>query len=393
MISDGAIIHFITLAKIIEVRLIINCLVIIHAALWTNVAQGQVRITGEITHNGRFIGDAYVKVIENEKVVDVIQTARRGKYELELPFDKEVILHFGAPYMYDVAIEVSTELSHADENEVTYEVPLNMTLFYRFQDLPSIHENMVIGKVMHTGKGVESFSFTPNAQALEQIKPIREASEKRFLSGEHPASVESEVESRAQTVPTTTEAKTEIAKPVNTAPHGKKSELQHQGTSGDKFANQSKRFEVIEKSNQLQAEASREAVRGQTNSQTMVDIARRDHDHQSKQLRSEIMTQQAAKDKLLADARVDKYEKQPIVNGKPNINNSKHTTTPKLLKHTMESGYFVSEERMLLEWNGHREEYRKTIYDWMVVEFEYFYKNEIEISEHEYEAVRRMVRL
>jgi len=147
-------------------------------SLTSSLVFGQVKLSGTVEHAGSGLDNVTVQIIENDAILRTIAVSKRGRYEMELPIGHAYLLVFRRPYMFPVRIAVNTNLDSEAISD-SYDVPLDMTMFYRFEGMREslVAEN--IGIIKQTGTGETTFSFIPNKSAIEKLKLLKEESLKR----------------------------------------------------------------------------------------------------------------------------------------------------------------------------------------------------------------------
>jgi hypothetical protein len=361
---------------------------IIAFLLATLSAQSQVRISGQVSHFGEPLDEVTIKVVENGSVLRTMLADRRGRFDVEVPFNRYYTLVFVKPFMFPMSIEVDTRINADDE--VVYEVPLKMTMFYRYANMEDPGAKHSIGVIKQVGVSEESFAFVANQAVIDSYIPLMEESQQRELDGEE--AVETGMTGLQMELPALSESTSESetqqpTKPIQSEAINK-TRPQASDMRVDPANRQTERFEQVEAAadaqrTDLMAMADREAKAAEAR---QVDLDA--YERERRDLRREWEASEQAEREAIAEARLRKQVLAPATGTSPVSTTT--TTNFKLIKHSFEPGYIWSEERLIVEEQGKRHVYVKTRYDWLLFDVVYFSKDEEEISEEDYDQVRKL---
>ncbi len=343
-----------------------------------NSALAQVKVEGQVLHLGEPIDNVTIKILESGEVQRTLLADRRGKFESEFGFNRSYTLVFVRPFMLPVAIDVNTK--NEGGKIQFYEVPLKMRMYHRFAGMSKKEARQSIGVIAKTGQGEDAFSFQPYPKVIEELRPIYAESERREKAGEGP--IASEVffpePAEAKVMEKTTEEEEVTKESVAKAEEVKEERA-------------IERFELIEEARKEERGRMFEAKDQEVNAASKVEREGSSYIDRSKEIRREMeLADQQRRDDLTA-ARIEKHaqheqELQAVAGGMPSP--LVPATGRRLVKHTVDEGTFMSEERFIVEDRGVVFEYRKATYNWLLFDVTYYSKDDEEISEEEYEHVR-----
>lgn len=321
---------------------------------------------------------------------------RKGKFETDIPFDKEYTLLFVCPFMLPVAVDVVT-LEVALGEQLLYEVPLRMRMYHRFQGMSEAESRKSIGVIRKTSEGEESFSFIPDDKVIARLKPICQESEEREKAGEQP--VPSEVfslpkEDVARSNVSAGESNDDISsKESIDEPANEMISKEEDSSTPDREARASDRYEEVATSKEEERQRMVSNDEQLTNATARSQSEGDNYVQDSKRLKAALRDSMSESAIDLAEARIKKQERVAIPSSEVEIIGRPATTAmkPKLIKHTMDNGIILREERVIVERDGERKTYRKATYDWLLFEATYITCDDLEISQEEYDEVKRMV--
>jgi hypothetical protein len=369
---------------------------LIFVFLLSQMGWSQVRLSGEVRNGDDALDQVTIKVVENDKVLRTLAVNRRGKYETEIPFGKQYVLVFTRPFMFPVSIRIDTRMFEALP-ETVYDVPLNMSMFYRFEGIQEEAFEESIGVIKRTGQGEDAFSFVPDADVIERLRALQNESKTRHKAGEEPiekaqeAGIDDSLEAfseKESTDPTADGVEPEIKEAAvnDRLEPAHKSELD--------IAAQKRHHAHQEEVSALNRSAQRSSWEGQRSAQQNEESRVQEEIDQSKQARKEWSEQKEESEYMLAEARAGKQTRlvqmgveevvknQPLGESRPRV---------ELVDYRTNDGLWLSEEHLLISENGKRIEYVKARYDWFLFEVVTCSKNGEEIAEQEYEQVKALV--
>lgn len=356
----------------------------------------QVRLSGEVSHEGAGLDQVSIKVVEDGKVLRTLAVNRRGKYETEIPFDKQYVLVFTRPFMFPVSIDIDTRMFE-ELPETVYEVTLNMSMFHRFSRIDDQPFKASIGVVKKTGKGEDAFSFVPNTKAIAQIKRLHAEIQQRFAAGEAPIEDSESLEREERTFDAFTE-EVPVDEPVGaeaaeTPPERKveKASLKEEDDVVLDIDAQKRHHAREEEVQVISRSKQRNSWEDQRSALQQEDDRMQEEIQQSKRARQEWAEQHEKEQTLLAEARAAKQERLSSMGASRSSATSNVTPSIQVIDFRTSEGIWLSEERLLVSENGKRIEYVRASYDWLLFEVVTCSKNGEEIAEQEYEQVKALV--
>lgn len=375
--------------------------------LLVGLSFSQVRLSGSVTHQEMSLDQVIVKVIENGKVLRTLAVSKKGRYETEIPFNKEYILTFSRPSMFPVSIAIDTRVK-GDVTDVVYEVPLNMPMFYRFAGMDARPFNAVIGTIKKTGDDQLAFTFIPDPVVISVLEPYQLESERRFMAREQPYDGNDDA-SATTSVPVSDPQQDEVSsKPSVGASTDKQTKLQQPlkvPTNAGNYAKEETEMAIEAQQRHFErSESSKVLNREQQQQQRQIEQSAKLQNEQiqletignEKRVKQELALTKEAEQIALSQARVAQQARlsQLGVNDKIGdvakpINAQK---TVKISDYTVSDGLWLSEERILVQENGATVEYKKQVYDWLLFEVISYTRNGEEIDENKYGKIKAMVR-
>ena len=344
-------------------ELIQRIAILIFSLVLTGTASAQLRVSGLVQHEGHPLSDVTINIKMNGNTVQFANANRKGKYSVNLDLDKKYTIEFTRPYMFPVSIEVNTKVIGKRNSELEYDVPLNMVMFYRYDGMNGDITKESIGIISMTGSGEESFSFVPNAQVIEKLKPLQKESLKREANNAQPViSIDKKTkEISAEPDEKNTETKLTIAPDISDS----KAEEEELSGRMNKTDAQQKRYAAIEEAKQIELNAAKQVEHRKSGVQTKSAVEEQHYLEESKRLRAEYAELDQAREQSLIAARVKKQEALLV----PPINqivyaNSVKTLEALLISHAVDEGVFLFEETFLVQQGSLRHEYKKTVYNW-----------------------------
>lgn len=358
--------------------------------LMASTIHAQVRVSGNVVHGDEPVTDVTIKVMEDGDVLRTMLADRKGRFETDIPFGKNYTLLFVRPFMLPVAIDVST--SDDEESEVRYDVPLKMRMYNRYSGMSESLARKSIGRIERTGTGENAFTFVPYVKVIEELKPLYAESERREAAGEQPIASEvffpetdqetsakrDERANETKTNGSDADARVDREKPIAEEPM-------------DRTGREVSRFEEVERSKEIERKRILQSKERSGSAKEKAEQAGSDYIEASKQLRRELELEDDMRELEIAEARIQKQADQGVylesvhMGASPPMGQS----ASKLVKHSVDAGTFVYDERLLIELAGTRFEYRKAVYNWLLFDVTYYSKDDKEISEEEFDEVKR----
>ena len=360
-------------------------------SLTSSLVFGQVKLSGTVEHAGSGLDNVTVQIIENDAILRTIAVSKRGRDEMELPIGHAYLLVFRRPYMFPVRIAVNTNLDSEAISD-SYDVPLDMTMFYRFEGMREslVAEN--IGIIKQTGTGETTFSFIPNKSAIEKLKLLKEESLKREENRE--GAIEAPVEKIETNVALKSEegseasavAKTEGDRLLNTI------DIDDAPT---KLSRQEERYETIEIAKNAELAEEREKLEVEIGSATSKTEIENLYIRESKRRRANLIVEDQERQASLVDASVRQQEAQVdgLISSGFNRKSAAAKERFEIIKFAFDEGWLTSQETILVKNRDQIDTYKKVLYDWLVLDWAYYYLNEVEISEREYEKIKSLVEM
>ena len=331
-----------------------------------------------------------IKIIEEGSVLRTLLADKRGRFETDFPFQKQYTMLFVRPFMIPVAIDIDTRMT--DEEDVLYEVPLNMRMYFMYSGLDENLARKSIGVVMRTGTGEEAFSFRPYPAAIDNLKELYAASSERERAGDDPSgsaifTLDSGRAKHQKTEPasvgvdefddngsSSNTAKSSTDKPTMTP-------------AKDKSAKIEERYAAIEASKKVEQDQQVASSERSTGSQLDRNDAEQTFIQAQKEIKRSTQVDEEKREQHLADARAAKSSQNAYIITTPYPKQSSKLG-PTLIKHATDDGVFMSEEVVLIETAGIRSEFRKAVYHWWLFDLTYYSKDNEEITEEEYAQIK-----
>ena len=350
----------------------------------------QLRISGLVEHEGHPLTDVIIKIEENGKVKESVEVNRKGKYLVELDFDRKYTLIFTRPYMFPVSIDVNSEVIRKHNSAIEYEVPLNMVMFYRYEGLSDLVTKESIGTIKITGSGEESFSFVPNADVIERLKPLQKESLKREANNVQPSNgngakdvVSSTTPVESNTEPENNVEKTPITKPEvkEDAPH-----------SVNRADFQQMRYAAIEEAKTIETNEAKQSEQRKSGAQTQSALEAKRYLEESKMIRAEFVAEDQARERAIMEARAKKQEAAlMLASGVLHPSPISRASNLILLSHAVNDGVFEFEEMFIVQEGNTKHQYKKVIYNCVLFDVTYYTRDQAEISQNEYESIKKQL--
>ena len=354
-------------------------IILILGSLLSLTVTAQLRLSGLVEHENHPLSEVTIKVKEDGKVIRTVPANRRGKYQLDLDFNKYYTLVFSRPFMFPVSIDVDSSLESYKGQELLYEVPLNMLMFYRYDVMEDGVTDQSIGKIEKTGSGEEAFSFVANTLIIEQLKPLHKESLKReadneSASGSKPSEKALINESLASEAIETSEK-----------------EAGSVDISVVRSDAQSIKYETIEQAKTIELETAKQTKQRENNVQTGSAAEEQKYIEDSKRLRAEFYAQDKAREEALIAARLQKQQASIVLAPLTAPVLKSVISSPRLISHYLDEGVFLFEESFLVEQDKMRHEYKKAVYNWLLFDRTYYTRDKDEISQNEYESIKKLL--
>ena len=342
-------------------------------------ATAQLRLSGLVEHENQPLSEVTIKVKEDGKVIRTIPANRRGKYQLDLDFNKYYTLVFSRLFMFPVSIDVDSRLENYKGQELQFEVPLNMLMFYRYDGMEDGVTDQSIGAIQKTGSGEEAFSFIANTLIIEQLKPLHKESLKREADKESASG--SKLSEKALI------NESIASEAIET------SEREEESVNISVVRSDAKtiKYETIEHAKTIELESFKQIKQRENNVHTSSAAEEQQYIEDSKRLRADFYAQDKAREEALIKARLQKQ--QASIFWPPEISPVLKSviSSPKLISHYLDDGVFLFEESVLVEQDKIRHEYKKAVYNWLLFDMTYYTRDKDEISQNEYESIKKLL--
>lgn len=351
----------------------------------------QVAITGQVTFEGNGQSDVMLQVFEHGKISRTVAANKRGKYQVDLPFNHKYVIVYRCPYMIPVSIEINTTFPIQSNENLTIEVPVNMELFNRFEELDITPYKEPIGTVRKSNNDSEKFEFYPDTRVLNKVKAVNAKSGKLKVAGKLPIDTDdAEIRRmvRGEDRPIAeVESGDEKVVPEETNPEKLEPTIDEFEAKADATVDHySTREEATETA--VEKLKTRQKVALESESKKTDDQV--EHIHDSKFVKSEQLTQAKEREEALLRARVMKQE--ALAEGLENSPTIRQRTPLRRLPKSKaaELGFFHSEEVLEVSYGQTLETYRHDNYDWFFFEVNYYYLGDTEISKNQYDQIRAL---
>jgi len=293
--------------------------------------------------------------------------------------------------MYPAFIEVDTRLNSGASTGFRYDIPLNMRLFHRFNGIPEEPFLASIGVISNTGTGDRSFSFVPDEEVIATLKPLQKQSVVHYAAGESPI-LKSESPTRVAAEEAQLEPESDPVEPVGEQLQDalEQSEMDVALVTGEeeRVIRQQVQLDQLEEAQTIQRDKLQQAQKEEHFSDETHAAAKRDELIERKYIQQAHAYDQQLREEEIADARAVQYQRR----GRYQATEMRTSSTPsqrslQLIEHQKEDGFWVNQERLLIEENGQRNWYSRTAYDWVFMEYVAYHKDDIEIEKEEYEQL------
>lgn len=354
--------------------------------------EAQVKITGEVTHDGQPLDQVVIRIYENGTYLRAIAADRKGRYEANLPYNHKYEFVFSKPFMVKVKILIDTEVSDAISiSQNSFEVPFNMVLHYRYKGMDLQPSEKAIGVIRHAGSGQESFQFFPESKTLAEVKRMNATSTEKEKAGAQP--ILEEVVHVPSASPTPKVAEEEMPEKVEEEPV-EVEEPTKKVAEDFAMEQESERQQTLKRATAMKSDNDRrrqekqlsaEEERGSEEFESIYSakVQRAESLRTNREAQEEQMNVRVMADSILA-ARLS------IAASNYRIPESAGQNAAKPLKILHREGWFYVEEELTVLEQGERVTYRHTLWDVGPFESSYYYKDENEIDIREYEKARAL---
>jgi hypothetical protein len=349
---------------------------------------------GDVVHNEKNLEGVMVQVFENGRILRTIAANKRGKYQIDIPFNKEYTLVYRASYMIPVGIEVNTTYMNPSNENIVVEVPLKMELFKRFNmlEIESYKSPIGIVKVSTGETGV--FKFYPDKKVLSEISLVNEKSRLLANQGEKPIDTENAEIRQLFFGPSVNEVETASSSDL---PNKKQSVGIRDHIIDPTIDSETEKINAAN-AQYIQQETGYEAAskllrNKQLNSISAKEIAsdnQYEFIYKTKEIRSREMQMIENRSSDIVEARIKKQEYlADLVEGNSTYNSLKATRqVPQSRTHN--DGFILSEEVIKVSVGDVSSIYKHDNYDWILFEVNYYYKGKEEITKAQYDQVKSL---
>ncbi len=363
----------------------------------SGAAWAQVKISGEVTHDGEPLDQVTIRLYENGEYLHAIAVNRKGRYQANLPYGHRYEFVFSRPYMVKVKILINTEVDEKISNSQNiYEVPFNMVMHYRYKGMDVSKCREPIGVILMTGSGEESFQFIPDNKALAEMKRVNSESQQLEKKGGQPImDVEEEQEEEVPERVVTSKSAEEETAEADRASTEAEERAEETAMEEAVLEVKNERQETLKRATKLQSNNERIRQARASNAAEQRGAQELESIYSNKTIRSERLVelqeeQESNIDRqVLADSVLDSRlmaaaaaYKRPEEVGKP----------IRTLRHEHKSGWLYDEELLFVKERNHEVVYKSTHWNWWVFETSYYYRNEHEIEAEEFEKIRALFR-
>lgn len=361
----------------------------------------QVKLYGEVTHNAKPLDQVTIQVYESGKFQRTIAASKKGKYDMEFPENHRYVLVFRRPFMVPVRISVNTALGEKQGSvqELAYEVPLNMEMYYRYEGMDESAYEGPIGEVCAQGEGKNTFSFRPDKQRMEKIKAMNDLSLRMEAEGRQPLADAEEKEAGDNAETKGIPAKSMTAVQAEGAREDEKRDARvtdpHEREKELRIDRQADRYGQIEQANEETSARARDMQERSQAARTDHGDVREHYIVTSKQTRSEVLAGQKEQEDKTLDAKVEKQERlmteiEHAARQKAAAARAQTDENTYGVSRRMDEGWFYTEEVLRVSECGTRNEYKHITYHWLIIDTDYYYLNDSEITKEMYEEARQL---
>lgn len=355
----------------------------------------QVSLLGEVRHNQKALDGVTVQIFEDGKILRTIATNKRGKYQIDIPFEREYTLVYRAQYMIPVSIVVNSSISRLNKDKLIVEVPVNMELFQRFEGLDVKAYQLPIGIVKESDKESELFKFYPNAEVISSIGEVNKKSIILMSQGQEPLITKDSEVKKFFFASKSVENNLETDKPrENSSISERNSKVED--TESDSELNEkildvtSSQFDQQEVGFEEAAKVSRQNQKHALASKESTGNNQHEYIFKTKQIKGRELEELDRKTQDFTEARIGKQEYlAELITWKP-LDTLAISNKPKLSSKSVNEGFILSEELLNISEGGVRKSYRHDNYDWIFFELDYYYMDKEEITKEQYDQAKRL---
>ncbi len=349
---------------------------------------------GDVVHNEKNLEGVMVQVFENGRILRTIAGNKRGKYQIDIPFNKVYTLVYRASYMIPVGIEVNTTYLNPSNDNIVVELPLNMVLFKRFSTLNIESYKSPIGIVKVSTRETGVFKFYPDKKVLSEISLVNKRSKLLSLQGGKP--IDTDNTEIRQLFFTPGLNKAEIASssdlPNKRPSEGTRNHMIDPTIDSDMEKINAANAQYIQQETGYEA-ASKSLMQKKLNSISAKEIAS-DNQYEfifkTKEIRSREMQMIENRSSDIVEARIKKQEYL--------VDLVENNTTNKSLKairqvpqsKTHSDGFMISEEVIKVSVGDVSSIYKHDNYNWIFFEVNYYYKGKEEITKAQYDQIKSL---
>lgn len=344
------------------------------------MAGAQVRLVGEVRHDGKPLDQVMIRVYENNELNRTIAANKRGVYEMDFAFNKRYLIVFTRPFMVPVKIDVNTSVDlSGNSTKQAVEVPLNMEMMQRFKSVECVACDEVLGEIRRSGAAVNSFVFEGDAAVIAGVKAAKAQAEAAAKRGEKPVDEPYLALSDIATLPSAT-AKPEPPSVGEEIAINKEVELKSEVQN----------FEKVEEAEVAKAVAFKARYADDRQAQEGEHGAQAEFVSESKKIKSEQQQKAALQYAEQADALASANERDArealrIAEASKHKNEVQESITQSSL--TVSRVWNTETQTLRLKRGTTPVTYRKVIYDWGLFESHFHWKNDQTITATEYERV------
>ena len=349
-----------------------------------------------MVHDGEFRENVTVQVFKNGKILRTIAVNNRGKYQIDIPFDREYLLVYRASFMIPVSIQVNTEYTNALEKNLLVEVPVNMELFKRFETLDISAYRTPVGVVAESNEEMGMFEFYPDKQAISKIKIVNEKS--ILLSSQAEKPIETRDSELKQILFIQSQKEKSgldndgVVKNKESGPNTKE-EARKEGTidhEKEKMNATITQYQQQESGYKEAAIVMRQRQANALNSKEIRSDNQYEYIYKTKELKSRELQKIEYQKNEFVKAKVDRQEYLAGLITDGALGKSVDVERKRPLSKKNNAGFILSEEIITINEAGIPMTYRHNNYDWMFFELDYYYKGKEEITKEQYDRAKSL---
>ena len=154
---------------------------------------------------------------------------------------------------------------------------------------------------------------------------------------------------------------------------------------------QSIKYETIEQAKTIELESAKQTKQREINVHASSAAEEQQYIEDSKRLRAEFYAQDKAREEALIAARLQKHQASIVLPPASAPVLKSVVSSPRLISHYLDEGVFLFEESFLVEQDKMRHEYKKAVYNWLLFDMTYYTRDKDEISQNEYESIKKLL--